>query len=420
MPNSRFYSSTAAVTNLQATAGPADATVQVASSSGFPGSFPFTLSLDYGSANEELVDVTGGGPSVFNVTRAVDGTSASTHNAGAVVRHVTSARDFTDSRTHEASSTGVHGITGAFVDTNSTQTLNNKTLANPTINNATVTGTVTATGATVSNGSLSGSTLLNGKISGTLSFQSGPTASGDWSNAGIITNTGELRQQNLLRGSRANTSDSQYETRVTGDTNSRWYMTADGAQRWGSGAAASDTSLLRSAAGTMQVGTNLAVIGNLSAGGNATVTGSLSVPTVTGNPVFSGNPRFTGAPTFTPTTAVDEAVLTGAVAAGWSIDSCAARKAGGVTTVSVHVERVGSNIVASASGNIADTVVGTLAAGFRPIDGTMITNYDMSGIATGSVSIGNDGIVTIKSLSAGNTIGLGDTVNFSLTWANNT
>lgn len=291
MANSRFYSSIAAVTNLQATAGPGDATIQVASSSGFPNSFPYTLSLDYGSANEELVDVTGGGPSVFNVTRAVDGTSATTHNAGAVVRHVTSARDFTDSRTHEASTSNVHGITGAFVDTLSTQTLQNKTLSAPVINNGTVTGSVTATGATVSDGTFSGSTLSAGKITGATAMLSTPVFSGAWTNQGDLTNTGQLLQQNLVRGQRTNGTDSMYESRRTGDANARWFSTADGTLSWGPGTAGPDASLSRT--GAAQLG----IVGALSVSGTLTP-GSLSTTgTVTATDLSLTAPVYT---TFTP------------------------------------------------------------------------------------------------------------------------
>lgn len=286
MPNSRFYSSTAAVTNLQVTANPGDASIQVASSVGFPNSFPFTLSLDYGSANEELVDVTSGGPSVFNVTRAVDGTSATTHNPGAVVRHVSSARDFTDSRTHEASVTGVHGVTGSIVDTASTQTLNNKTLNSPTINNATVTGTVngtgstlnltnaavTATGATVTNGTLSGSTLSGGKITGATTMQSTPAVSGAWSNSGDITNTGQLVQQNLVRGSRGNATDSMYESRVTGDTGARWFERADGRLSWGPGDGTFDLTFERASAGVASLVGGMTMSGGLSVGAGVSTT----------------------------------------------------------------------------------------------------------------------------------------------------
>jgi len=290
--NSRFYSSIAAVTNLQVTAAPGDASIQVASSTGFPNSFPFTLSLDYGSANEELVDVTAGGPSIFTVTRAVDGTSATTHNAGAVVRHVTSARDFTDSRTHESSTSNVHGITGAFVDTLSTQTVSNKTMNSSAWNGGTFTGTITATGATLTNGTLSGSTLSVGKISGATTMQSSPSFSGAWSNAGDITNTGQLLQQNLLRGSRTNTTDSMYESRATGDTNARWFMTADGGMNWGPGNAAADVGLFRVSASTLQLTNNLTITGS------ETVNGNITTPnTVTAGNLTLTNQTYT---TFTP------------------------------------------------------------------------------------------------------------------------
>lgn len=103
----------------------------MASTGGFPGSTPFTLALDYGAANEELVDVTMVAGLSLTVTRAVDGTSGTGHNAGAIVRHVSSGRDFSDSRTHENSTQNVHGVSGVgnnVVGTTSTQTLSNKTL----------------------------------------------------------------------------------------------------------------------------------------------------------------------------------------------------------------------------------------------------------------------------------------------------
>lgn len=127
----RFYSSIAPQTSLTAGITAIDTTIMVASTTGFPGSTPYTLALDYGGANEELVDVTAQAGLSLTVTRAVDSTSASTHNAGAVVRHVSSARDFTESRAHEAATENVHGVTGVgndVVGTTSTQTLSNKTL----------------------------------------------------------------------------------------------------------------------------------------------------------------------------------------------------------------------------------------------------------------------------------------------------
>lgn len=126
----RYYSSIALQTTLTNGITASSTTIQVASTTGFPGSTPFTLALDYGSANEELVDVTMVAALSLTVTRGVDGTSAGTHNPGAVVRHVSSGRDFSDSRAHENASTGIHGLApgSALVGTIDTQTLSNKTL----------------------------------------------------------------------------------------------------------------------------------------------------------------------------------------------------------------------------------------------------------------------------------------------------
>ena len=138
----RYYSSTSQPTTLSLNVTPSSTTIEVAALVGYPSSFPYTLCLDYDTGLRELVQVENAAGTTLTVTRAIDGTSAIAHSAGATVRHVSSARDYADSRSHENADAGVHGITGDVVGTTDTQTLTNKTLTSPTISNPTITGTI--------------------------------------------------------------------------------------------------------------------------------------------------------------------------------------------------------------------------------------------------------------------------------------
>lgn len=113
----RYYTSTALPTNLTGSIDNAATSISVAALSGYPGATPFTIAVDYDSATEELMDVTGVAGTTLTVTRGVDGTSATSHSAGAVVRHVTSARDFREFQAHIDATSNVHGVTGALVGT---------------------------------------------------------------------------------------------------------------------------------------------------------------------------------------------------------------------------------------------------------------------------------------------------------------
>lgn len=232
----RFYSSVSVETTLSLTVNSAATSIQVASVTGFPALTPYTLSLDYEGATEELVDVTAAAGTTLTVTRAIDGTSAVGHSAGARVRHVSSGRDFSDSRAHE-NSNAQHGATGAVVGTTNTQTLTNKTLTAPVVTSPSVSGTATF--------------------------------------------TGEIALSNLLRGSRALATDSMYESRVTADANARWFSRADGRMLWGTGAAVADTNLYRSGINTLTTDGAFTVGGGVSAAsvaaGSVTTTGAVVV-----------------------------------------------------------------------------------------------------------------------------------------------
>lgn len=277
----RYYSSNAQQTTLTSSIISSSATINVASVTGFPSTTPFTLALDYGAANEELVDVTAVAGLSLDVTRGVDGTSATSHNTGAVVRHVSSARDFRESRAHEVATTGVHGTTGNIVDTASAQTLSNKTLSSPTINSGAMTGTFT--GAPT----FSGSAVLFQRV-GTVNPTIRSTATGDSQDRFQITSGGTLawgsgaaaQDVQMYRGApdvltvgdlieapRANTTDLSFRSRIDTDSQSRWRVTAGGELSWGDGSFAPDTNLYRSASNTLKTDDNFEVGGNFSVTG---------------------------------------------------------------------------------------------------------------------------------------------------------
>jgi len=190
MAVARYYASNAVDTTLSAGIGSADLSMIVGSVSGFPGSYPYTLAIDYDTSSEELVDVTYASGTTLTITRAVDSTIAVSHASAAPVKHVISGRDLREAQEHY-NATGrysvvngvttenfdLHGITtgeGNVVGTLKSQTLTNKTLTSPTINGATLDAASTI-------GGVSGTTLAANQASWTSSWT--PTWSGTSVNA---------------------------------------------------------------------------------------------------------------------------------------------------------------------------------------------------------------------------------------------
>jgi hypothetical protein len=156
----RQYSSRSQQSTLTSaiTAGAATMTVVNGSAlmggQSIPAGRTFTLVIDVDTALEEIVDATAVSTNTFTITRAIDGSSAQSHSAGAVVRHMAIGRDYRDANLHTQASASyndgagnaqsMHGIAsgeGDVVGTLKTQTLTNKTLTSPTISNPTFTGT---------------------------------------------------------------------------------------------------------------------------------------------------------------------------------------------------------------------------------------------------------------------------------------
>jgi hypothetical protein len=109
----RYYSATALDNTLNSSITSVVTTVTLSTTPvGYPTSGnPFVLAIDYNTAAEELVLVTAYSGGTLTVTRAFNGTTAQSHNAGALVRHVIVAQDLTDAQNHYAATTSVHGIT---------------------------------------------------------------------------------------------------------------------------------------------------------------------------------------------------------------------------------------------------------------------------------------------------------------------
>ena len=137
----RYYSNVAAGDTLASNISNVATSVVAGSGApqGYPTSFPFTLDIDPGTANFELVSVTAGaGTSAtpWTVTRAYDGTLARAHASGVPIAHTWTANDLTQAALHYAmgSGSGVHGLPASAWAGNAAVTINETTLANSTTN----------------------------------------------------------------------------------------------------------------------------------------------------------------------------------------------------------------------------------------------------------------------------------------------
>lgn len=126
----RNYSNITNVGTLSGAVGTGDTTLPINGGWSNLPSFPFYIIVDRGNATEECMLATGGNATALTVTRAYDGSSASSHGTNATVEVAVLAEFFTKADNHVEASTNVHGLSGgaAVVGTTSTQTLTNKTI----------------------------------------------------------------------------------------------------------------------------------------------------------------------------------------------------------------------------------------------------------------------------------------------------
>lgn len=192
MPTRRHYADNAPQLTLQsAITSTATSCTVTPSPTGWPTQFPFSATLEIGTANVEDVLVTNVVGAAFTITRAQNGSTAVAHGAGATIDHTFTMTDADDANAHVTSPSGVHGVAGNVVGTTDVQTLTNKT-----ISGATYTGTQAMASATMSGTlNVTGTTTLGVVNTGAATCTS-LSASGAISGASLtITGTGTFSGQ---------------------------------------------------------------------------------------------------------------------------------------------------------------------------------------------------------------------------------
>jgi hypothetical protein len=100
--------------------------VPVSTVTGWPASYPYTIIVDEGTANEELMEVTNRSGLTLTVTRGADSTAPVAHLSGASAKHGVSAQDF-----EEMNGFLFGGVGDAWVDY--TPTITGFSLGNGTV-----------------------------------------------------------------------------------------------------------------------------------------------------------------------------------------------------------------------------------------------------------------------------------------------
>ncbi len=483
----RYYSSTATPKTLSVTINAGATSMQLSDAAGLPTSYPYTMAVNFGDSNMELVSVTNAAGTTFDIDRAFDGTSATSHTAGATVQHVSSAIDFADSRAHENASNGVHGLspTEDLMGTDSAQTLSNKTFINATGSfldidiNSTAShvvdmvkspaGTDTNTFTRIVNGTDEGLNIANNgriRILNTpamdalntnrrfqITLSNGTTETFYVNTSGMVVSSprsGALASQAGFKVIiPADAIDRPaFQVRDSTDAIDRFQVHAAGhVDIVGSNAAVSQLDVIGAAgqsASYMRVqnsgATTLFFIDN---DGQAIASRRMDIA----NEFDASNAvrqvrGFVGSQTGDLTQWFDAAenvvaavnadgtidctALTATsgiftAAADWTVASQAVAVKAGTATVNLTLTRNNTAINADASGNIADTAVGTVDSDYRPhtvFGSNTLTFQGTNGFGDGSVRLqANTGDVTLVSWSSNGTLAVGTGLQLTLTYA---
>jgi len=366
----RYYSSIAVETALSGSIpaqaqGAANTAFIVASVSGFPSSYPYTLIVDPDTSKEEVVTVTAGSGTTLSVTRGSDNTQGVAHSAGAVVRHGVSGREFRESETHIAArgfdidqtildlanQTHVHGIVtgeGVVVGTLKAQTLTQKTLTTPIINGATITGTVTATSATFTSPTISGSPVITGLSSAGMVASSATPKDYVDSILGSATSAAISAASAAVSATSAATSATSSANSATASASSASASatSASAAATSATSAAASATAAATSATSAAASATAAATSAT-SAAASAT-TAAASVATIAGYATSAANSASAAATSATSAAASATAAATSATSAAASATAAATSATSADSAASIAIAQA-SNASASAT-----------------------------------------------------------------------